>query len=93
MTVFLSQGSISKGAQYIAVMFGGNGNLADSAAAYMLKYYIVIILIAVYASTDLFRNTAARIKNSRFSGVLTVLTPVSSAVLLILCTALMSFIG
>ncbi len=93
ITVFLSQGSISQGAKYIGVMFGGNGNLADSTAAYMLKYYMVILLIAVYAATDLFRNTAARIKSSRFKVVLTVLTPLTAAVLLILCTSLMSFSG
>ncbi len=93
ITVFLFQGSIVQGARYIAVMFGGNGNLADSPAAYMLKYYIVILLIAVYASTDLFRNTMARIKESRFKGILTLLTPITAMFLLILCTSLMSFSG
>lgn len=93
ITVFLAQGSISRGFKYIGIMFGGNGNLADSAAAHMLKYNIVIILLAIYASTDLFRNTISRVKESRFKGILAVLTPVVSAVLLLICTALMSFSG
>jgi alginate O-acetyltransferase complex protein AlgI len=91
--IFLSQESISTGLKYLGVMFGGNGNLADSSAAYLLKYYIVILLIAVYASTDLFRNTTARIKDMRFGKIISVVTPVAVTALLIICTALMSYSG
>lgn len=93
MTVFLSQGTISGGLSYLGVMFGGNGNLADSVAAYMIKYYIVILLIAVYASTDLFRNTLMKIKAVRFSKALSLLTPVVITLLLFVCTALMAYSG
>ncbi|MBQ9139463.1 MAG: hypothetical protein IJX61_02500 [Ruminococcus sp.] len=93
MMVFLSQGSISRGLGYLWVMFGGNGNLADSAAAYMLRYYIVILLIAVYASTDLFRNTIARIKDMRFGRIISAATPAVVTAMLIICTSLMAYSG
>ncbi|MBR3970317.1 MAG: hypothetical protein IKJ87_04490 [Ruminococcus sp.] len=91
--VFLARGNISSSLGYFAVMFGGNGNLADSFAVYLLKYYIVILLVAVYASTDLFRNTIARVKDMRFGRAVSSLAPAVLLVLLFICTAFMAYSG
>lgn len=93
ISVFLATENISAGFGYIAVMFGGNGNLADSLSVYLFKYYIVIILIAMYASTDLFKNTLARIKETRFGIVISVITPVAVLAMLLISTALMAYSG
>lgn len=93
ITVFLASESVSGGLGYIAVMFGGNGNLADSFSVYLLKYYIVILLVAAYGSTDLFKNTLARVKDTKFGWIISVFTPVTVLVLLLASTALMAYSG
>lgn len=93
ISVFLAAESISGGLRYMGVMFGGNGNLADSLSVYLLKYYIVILLVAVYGSTDLFKNMLARVKDTKFGWIISVFTPVTVLALLLASTALMAYSG
>ncbi len=93
ISVFLANESISGGLGYIAVMFGGNGNLADALSVYLLKYYAVVVLVAIYASTDLFKNTLARIRETRFGVVISVMTPIVTIAMLLTCTAIMAYSG
>lgn len=93
ISVFLASESISGGLGYIAVMFGGNGNLADSLSVYLLKYYIVILLVAVYCSTDLFKNTLVRIRDTKFGIIISAAAPLTVILLLAASTALMAYSG
>lgn len=92
-SVFLACGDITYAWSYLRTMAGGSGILADSVTAYLFRSYIAVFLIAVYASTDLFKNMITRIKKSRYGFVLTVISPVAVLALLVICTAMMSYSG
>ena len=79
--------------RYIIAMLGGNGVLADSVSLYLVKSYFVLILICMYASTDLFRNVRVRIKKMKIRYVFEVITPIVMLVLLVVCTSLISYGG
>ena len=91
--VFLSGNSLVYSVRYLFAMIGANGDLVDSQSFYLLKSYIVLILLAMYASTDLFRNLMTRTGNSRLKVALTLVSPLMVIVLLIICTALISYSG
>ena len=91
--VFLSGNSLVYSVRYLFAMIGANGDLVDSQSFYLLKSYIVLILLAMYASTDLFRNLITRTGNSRLKVALTLVSPLMVIVLLIICTALISYSG
>ncbi|MDE5764269.1 MAG: hypothetical protein K2I00_04800 [Ruminococcus sp.] len=93
MSVFLMSDEISDAFRYLWAMVGGNGTIADSLAAYFARYYIVVLLAAVYASTDLFKNMVVRVENSRFRWAVYVFSPAVSLLLLMICTAMMSYSG
>lgn len=91
-TVFLSGDSLLYSAKYLLAMIGGGGSFADSHSFYLIRYYIVLLLITMYASTDLFRNMIRSRKNK----IKTIASAVSPAVILVLlavCTALISYSG
>ncbi|WP_295087465.1 MBOAT family O-acyltransferase [Ruminococcus sp.] len=92
-SVFLSGSSISYSFRYILIMIGGNANIADSQAFYLIKSYIVLILLAMYASTDLFRNMMTRSGKKKLKIALNIMSPIMVTVLLIICTALLSYSG
>lgn len=79
--------------RYIIAMLGGNGVLADSVSLYLVKSYFVLILICMYASTDLFRNVRVRIKKMKIRYVFEVITPIVMLVLMVVCTSLISYGG
>ena len=54
---------------------------------------IVLILLAMYASTDLFRNLMVRTGKSKIKVCLTLVSPLMVIILLIICTALISYSG
>lgn len=93
LSVFLALGDISDAFRCLWAMVGGSGILADSMTAYLLRSYAVVLIATVYASTDLFRNTIIRAKNSRLSWTLSFLTPIAMLMLLCICTSLMSYSG
>lgn len=93
MSVFLMSDGIYGSLRYLWAMAGGNGIIADSLAAYFARYYIVVLLAAVYASTDLFKNMVVRTENSRFRWAVYVFSPAVSLLILMICTALISYSG
>lgn len=92
-SVFLSGSSISYSIKYLLIMIGGNATIADSQAFYLTKSYIVLILLAMYASTDLFRNMMTRSGKKKLKIALNIVSPIMVTVLLIICTALLSYSG
>ena len=93
LSVFLALGDVSDAFRCLWTMVGGSGILADSMTAYLLRSYAVVLIAAVYASTDLFRNTVTRIKNSKLRWTLSVLTPIAMLGLLCICTSFMAYNG
>ena len=74
-------------------MMGGNGVIADAQAFYLLKSYIVLILVAVYAASDLFRNLMIRSGREKVKNAITAASTFFVLAALIICTALMSYNG
>lgn len=92
-SVFLSGDSAAYSMKYLLAMIGGNGALADSQAFYLLKTYIVLILLAMYASTDLFRNMMMRSGKKKIKNFVTVVSPLIVLSVLVICTVLISYSG
>lgn len=80
-------------AKYILAMIGGNNNFADALSLYLIKCYAVILLICMYASTDLFKNIRFRLEKTKLHLVFEAISPIVILFLLMACTALMSFDG
>lgn len=93
LSVFLALGDVSDAFRCLWTMGGGSGILADSMTTYLLRSYVVVLIVSVYASTDLFRNTVTRVKNSRLRWTLSVLTPMAMLGLLCICTSFMAYNG
>lgn len=93
LSVFLSCGTVSESFDYLCAMIGGNKIFADSLTLYLIKSYIIILLIAVYFSTDLFVNTVSRIRKTRFRIVASAFSTVVEIVIFAVCTALISYNG
>ena len=91
--VFFSGESPSYSLRYIGVMAGGGANFADTFSLYLLKSYIVVLLIGMYASTDLFKNMMMRSGKNKVRTAVSVISPVMVLSLLIVCTALISYSG
>lgn len=91
--VFLSGADLEYSVRYLFAMIGGSGSIADGQSFYLLKSYIALLLITMYASTDLFRNMMIRSGKGRLKNVLAVASPVIVTVVLIICTALISYSG
>ena len=67
--IFFSQSSVKDSLIFIKALLGGNHGFADSLSFYLLKSYIVILLIAIYISTDLFKNLTEKIKDNEYLSV------------------------
>lgn len=83
--VLFDTNTLSDAGQFFKAMFGGNG-LGDSTAAYYMASNIVIFLLCIFASTDLFGKLAAAFKKKKgklYAGV----TPAVTAAVLLLCTS------
>ncbi|WP_296728519.1 hypothetical protein [Ruminococcus sp.] len=92
-SVFLAGSSPSYSGRYLLAMICGNGVIADSQAFYLLKSYIVLILAAIYAASDLFRNLMIRTGKKKVKNVITAASTLVVLAALIFCTALMSYNG
>lgn len=92
-SVFLSGSSILYSFRYLFAMIGGNRILLDELSLYLLKSYIVLILIGIYASTNLFRNMMLRSGKNRVRTAVTAASPLIVLALLILSTIMMSYTG
>lgn len=91
--VFLSGDSLGSSVRYLFAMAGGNGVLADSDSFYLIKSYIVLLLVTMYASTDLFRNLMTRSGKNRIKAAIMAVSPVLVLAVLVLCTAFISYGG
>lgn len=91
--VFLSGENVSYSLHYLLAMLGGNKVFADSQTLYLLKYYIVLLLICMYFSTNLFRNMLMRSGKTKLRVVMGICSPVITVILLAVCTALISYNG
>lgn len=91
--ILFSQANPSDAFAYLLSFFGRSGEFADQLSLYLLKSYIVLILAAAYASTNLFRNTLAKAESTKVSVLIEVLSPVTVLLLLMLCTAFISYNG
>ena len=92
-TVFLSGEGIEYSVKYLLAMIGVNGKFADSQSFYLMKSYIVLLLMSMYAATDLFRNMMMRTKRKKVKNFVTMVSPVCVIIALAVCTALMSYNG
>lgn len=91
--VFLSGENITSSTNYLLVLLGGNKIFADSMTLYLLKYYIVLLLICTYCATGLFRNMVMRSGKNYFRTFVEIISPVVTLVMLVLCTAIISYSG
>ena len=92
-TVFLSGEGIEYSVKYLLAMIGVNGKFADSQSFYLMKSYIVLLLISMYAATDIFRNMMMRTKRKKVKNFVTMVSPLCVIIALAVCTALMSYNG
>lgn len=91
--VFLSGGTVLFSLKYLFAMMGGNSSIIGSQGFYLFKSYIALLLVAVYASTNLFRNMMNRSQKSRLNSVVMTVSPFIVALTLLVCTALISYSG
>lgn len=83
--VLFDTNTLSDAGRFFKAMFGGNG-LGDSTASYYMTSNIVIFLLCIFASTDLFGKLTEifkRKKGKLYAGV----TPAVTAAMLLLCTS------
>lgn len=83
--VLFDTNTLSDAWRFFKAMFGANG-LGDGTAAYFIASNIVIFLICIFASTDIFGKFTAAFRKKKkklYAGV----TPAVTAVVLLLCTS------
>ena len=92
-TFFMSD-NVMNSLMYIKSMIGANNLLVDEVGVYFFRSYIVLILVSIYASTDLFNNLIERSKKKSWSNALiSAVTIPINIVLLIMCTASIIYTG
>ncbi len=84
--VLFDTNTLSDAWGFMKAMFGAGGSLGDGTAAYLFTSNIVIILLCVFASTDLFGKFAVWLKKKRRK-IFDCITPVVTACMLLLCTS------
>ncbi len=92
-SVFMAGDSLSYSLKYLFAMIGGNRIMADSLSLYLIKSYILILLISMYSATNLFRNLMMRSGRRRVQSIVTALSPAIVLSVFILCTVLISYRG
>lgn len=88
-----SGNSVSASMRAIGAMTGSSRTLADALSVYLIRSYIVLLLVCMYASSDLFRTMLIRTANTKLRSFMTGAKPVLMLLLLIACTAFMSYSG
>lgn len=92
-SVLFLGGDLLYSAKYIIAMLGGNRSLADSVSLYLLKSYFIVLLVCMYAATDLFRNVGGRLSKTKIRYAFEAAVPLVMLIILLVCTALISFSG
>lgn len=67
--ILFSQNSMTDSFMFLKALIGGNNIIADELSFYLFKSYIVILLIAVYASTDLFKNLVEKVREKEIFSI------------------------
>ena len=91
--VFLASDTLAGAIRYLGAMIGGNRILADSLTVYLLRSYVIVVLVSVYAATDLFRNMLLRSGKHRVITLLSAAAPAIVTVMLLVCTACIAYSG
>lgn len=92
-SVFMAGGGISYSMKYLLAMIGGNRILADTQSLYLLKSYVLILIVSMYSAASFFRNITVRSRRKKVRNVVTVLSPMIVLSVMILCTVLISYRG
>ncbi|MBR3760936.1 MAG: hypothetical protein IKK47_08135 [Ruminococcus sp.] len=92
-TVFMAGESSAYSIKYLFAMIGGNRVLADSQSLYLLKSYVLILIVSIYTAASFFRNIIVRSRMKKVQNIITALSPVIVISMMILCTVLISYRG
>ncbi|MBQ9898052.1 MAG: MBOAT family protein [Ruminococcus sp.] len=92
-TVFFAGETLVDSMHYLVAMLGGSGVIADTLTVYLLRCYSVVLLVGMYASTDLFRNMMIRSGKNKLQTAFSAVTPVTVLLLFTVCTALIAHSG
>lgn len=92
-TVFFFSDDLKCSLLYILAMIGGNNRIADDVSLYLLRYYIVIILIGIYVSTGFLRNITICSNKKVIKNISNICVPFVVTALLIVCTSLIAYNG
>ena len=71
---------------FFKAMFGANGALYDNTTNYLLISNIIIFIICIFASTNLYTDNINKIKEKK-TGIITYLAPAVQLIMLLVCTA------
>lgn len=63
--VLFDTNTLSDAWSYIGAMFGANGVLGDSTALYLLASNVVIFVVCIFASTDIFTKLTDKLSNTK----------------------------
>ena len=86
--VLFETNTLTDALRYIKAMFGGTRIPIDSLALYQLSSYFIIMIICIFASSDLFKTFINGIKEYKFTlKIYEVSIPIIQTVIMILCTA------
>lgn len=84
--VIFDGGTLDFTLDFYKTMFGASGKLIDGTSTYLLENYIVIIIIAIFAATNIFNRCFLKV-NEKYSTVLDYVIPFIKVALLIVSTA------
>ena len=91
--VFMAGGDFSYSMKYLFAMIGGNRILADTQSFYLLKSYVLLLIISAYSAASFFRNIMVRTRMKKLKTIITAISPVIVLSMMILCTILISYRG
>ena len=92
-SVFMSGGGLVYSMKYLFAMIGGNRLLADSQSLYLLKSYVLILIVSMYSAASFFRNIMVHSRRKKIQNIITALSPLIVLSAMILCTVLISYRG
>lgn len=92
-TVFFMCDTPVHSLKYFLAIIGGNNSIIDPASIYLLKTFVVLLLICLYGATDILRNIIDRSGKKWIKVLSDIITPITTLLLLILCTAEISYTG
>ena len=84
--VLFDTDTLSGAGRYLMAMFGGGGSFTDSTAAYIFSSNLLIYLVCIFASTDLFRKFMAYFKKKKRTAY-SYAVPAAVVCMLLICTS------